>query len=157
MNPLKQNAPIDPATGMPVAQPQLGQMAQNPYPNQNALGPAQAAKIPSMFPGSAFQQNQKTYGILSADTSKKAAASEAARLAAQEKAKKERALREEASNGVTEATTEASQEILATLEAKKVKAKQSKTIPTPPRTYSNSSSKTIYNEDGTVSSKQTIK
>ena len=58
MNPLKQNAPIDPATGMPVAQPQLGQMAQNPYPNQNALGSAQAAKIPGMFPGSAFQSKK---------------------------------------------------------------------------------------------------
>ena len=148
MNPLKQTAPINPATGMPVVQPQLGQMAQNPYPNQNALGPAQATKIPSMFPGSAFQQNQQTFGILSADTSKKAGISEAARLAAQEKAKKERALREGASNGVTETATGLSQDVVSG---------ETKTEPTPRRTYSNSSSKTIYNEDGTVSSKQTIK
>ena len=90
MNPLKQNAPIDPATGMPMAQPQLGQMAQNPYPNQNALGSAQAAKIPGMFPGSAFNQGQKTYGILSAKNSTEAAASEAKRQAAQKKAREER-------------------------------------------------------------------
>jgi len=113
MNPLKQNAPIDQTAGMPVAQPQLGQMAQNPYQNQNALGPAQAM-IPGMFPGSAFNQNQQTFGILSAKTSKEAAVSEAKRLAAQEEAKKKRALREGASNGVTEAATEASQEIIAT-------------------------------------------
>ena len=96
MNPLKQNAPIDPATVMPVAQPQLGQMAQNPYPNQNALGPAQAAKIPGMFPGSAFNQNQKTYGILSAPTSKEAAISEKKRLADQKKAREERDAKEKA-------------------------------------------------------------
>ena len=117
MNPLKQNAPIDQTAGMPVAQPQLGQMAQNPYQNQNALGPAQAM-IPGMFPGSAFNQNQQTFGILSAKTSKEAAVSEAKRLAAQEEAKKKRALREGASNGVTEAATEAatkvSQEMIAT-------------------------------------------
>ena len=95
MNPLKQNAPIDPATVMPVAQPQLGQMAQNPYPNQNALGPAQAAKIPGMFPGSAFNQNQKTYGILSAPTSKEAAISEKKRLADQKKAREERDAKKE--------------------------------------------------------------
>tara|TARA_R110000868_G_scaffold324220_1_gene585111 strand:+ start:56 stop:490 length:435 start_codon:yes stop_codon:yes gene_type:complete len=76
-------------------QPQLGQMAQNPYPNQNALGSAQAAKIPGMFPGSAFNQGQKTYGILSAKTSKEAAASEAKRLAAQEEAKKKRDAKKE--------------------------------------------------------------
>ena len=107
MNPLKQNAPIDPATGMPVAQPQLGQMAQNPYPNQNALGSAQAAKIPGMFPGSAFNQGQKTFGILSAKTSKEAAASEAKRLAAQKKAReerdaKEKAKKEKAATGLSE-------------------------------------------------------
>ena len=83
MNPLKQVAPIDPATGMPVAQPQLGQMAQNPNPNQNALGSAQAAKIPGLFPGSAFNQNQKTFDILNAKNSKEAGISEAKRLAAQ--------------------------------------------------------------------------
>ena len=113
MNPLKQNAPIDQTAGMPVAQPQLGQMAQNPYQNQNALGPAQAM-IPGMFPGSAFNQNQQTFGILSAETSEQAAASEAKRLASQKKARAKRALREGASNGVTEAATEASQEIIAT-------------------------------------------
>ena len=95
MNPLKQNAPIDQTAGMPVAQPQLGQMAQNPYQNQNALGPAQAM-IPGMFPGSAFNQNQKTYGILSAKTSKEASISEAKRQAAQKKAREERDAKEKA-------------------------------------------------------------
>ena len=138
MNPLKQNAPIDTATGMPIAQPQLGQMAQNPYPNQNALGPAQAAKIPGMFPGSAFNQDQKTYGILSATTSEQAGISEAKRLAAQEKAKEERDKKEN---------------------KKKIDPVSGKTmfIDAPERTYSNSSSKIIYNEDGSVSAKQTIK
>ena len=138
MNPLKQNAPIDPATGMPIAQPQLGQMAQNPYPNQNALGSAQAAKIPGMFPGSAFNQNQQTFGILSATTSTQAGISEAKRLAAQEKAKEERDKKEN---------------------KKKIDPVTGKTmfIDAPERTYSNSSSKIIYNEDGSVSAKQTIK
>jgi hypothetical protein len=41
-------------------QPQLGQMAQNPYPNQNALGPAQNQIIPAAYggaqaPGTAFK------------------------------------------------------------------------------------------------------
>ena len=133
MNPLKQNAPIDPATGMPVAQPQLGQMAQNPYPNQNALGPAQAAKIPGMFPGSAFNQGQQTFDILSAKTSKQAGISEAARLAAQEEAKKKR----DAEKKETETKT--------------------KTDTAPTKTYSNEGSNTIYNKGGSVSAKQTIK
>ena len=138
MNPLKQNAPIDTATGMPIAQPQLGQMAQNPYPNQNALGPAQAAKIPGMFPGSAFNQGQKTYGILSATTSKEASASEKKRLEAQKKAREER-------------------------NKKKNKKKKDPVsgntmfISAPERTYSESSSKIIYNEDGSVSKRQTLK
>ena len=149
MNPLKQNAPIDPATGMPVAQPQLGQMAQNPYPNQNALGPAQATKIPSMFPGSAFQQNQQTFGILSADTSEQAGISEAKRLAAQKAARAKRALKKGASKGVTEAQLER-------LSQDPVSGK-TKTDTSPTKTYSNEGSNTIYNEDGTVSSKQTIK
>tara|TARA_R110000824_G_scaffold244081_1_gene432801 strand:+ start:42 stop:446 length:405 start_codon:yes stop_codon:yes gene_type:complete len=134
MNPLKQNAPIDPATGMPVAQPQLGQMAQNPYPNQNALGPAQA-KIPGMFPGSAFNQGQQTFGILSAKTSKEAGISEAKRLAAQEDAKKKR----DAVSGKEETET------------------KTKTDTPPTKTYSNEGSNTIYNKDGSVSAKQTIK
>ena len=134
MNPLKQNAPIDPATGMPVAQPQLGQMAQNPYPNQNALGPAQA-KIPGMFPGSAFNQGQQTFGILSADTSEQAGISEAKRLAAQEDAKKKR----DAVSGKEETET------------------KTKTDTPPTKTYSNEGSNTIYNKDGSVSAKQTIK
>ena len=58
MNPLKQNAPIDPATGMPVAQPQLGQMAQNPYPNQNALGGLQA-QLPNIVGQTALGQYDK--------------------------------------------------------------------------------------------------
>jgi hypothetical protein len=75
---------------------QPGQMQQNPYPNQNALGSAQATKIPGMFPGSAFMQNQKTYGILSAKNSTEAAASEAKRQAAQKKAREEKAAKEKA-------------------------------------------------------------
>ena len=134
MNPLKQNAPIDQTAGMPVAQPQLGQMAQNPYQNQNALGPAQAM-IPGMFPGSAFNQNQQTFGILSAKTSKEAAVSEAKRLAAQEEAKKKR----DAVSGKEETET------------------KTKTDTPPTKTYSNEGSNTIYNKDGSVSAKQTIK
>ena len=120
-------------------QPQLGQMQQNPYPNQNALGPAQAAKIPGMFPGSAFNQGQKTYGILSAPTSKEAAASEARRLAAQKKAREERDAKKE--------------------NKKKIDPVSGKTmtVSAPKRTYSESSSKIIYNEDGSVSKKQTLK
>ena len=176
MNPLKQVAPIDPidpVTGMPVVQPQLGQIQPNPMMNSRALGSAQA-KLPGMFPGSAFNQNQQTFNILNATTSKQAAASEAKRRAAQEEARAKRAkraLRKGASNGVTEAATEAataaSQEMIATRAAgaagaatglsQDVVSGETKTTTHPTKTYSNSSSKTIYNEDGTVSSKQTIK
>ena len=140
MNPLKQVAPIDPATGMPVAQPQLGQMAQNPNPNQNALGSAQAAKIPGLFPGSAFNQNQKTFDILNAKNSKEAGISEAKRLAAQKEALAKKKAKE--------------------AEAKKKKDAVSgevKTVSAPRKTFSQSSSKTIYNKDGSVSATQTIK
>jgi len=131
MNPLKQVAPIDPATGMPVAQPQLGQMAQNPNPNQNALGSAQAAKIPGLFPGSAFNQNQKTFDILNAKNSKEAGISEAKRLAAQKEALAKK--KKDAVSG------------------------EVKTVSAPRKTFSQSSSKTIYNKDGSVSATQTIK
>ena len=131
MNPLKQVAPIDPATGMPVAQPQLGQMAQNPNPNQNALGSAQAAKIPGLFPGSAFNQNQKTFDILNAKNSKEAGISEVKRLAAQKEALAKK--KKDAVSG------------------------EVKTVSAPRKTFSQSSSKTIYNKDGSVSATQTIK
>jgi len=131
MNPLKQVAPIDPATGMPVAQPQLGQMAQNPNPNQNALGSAQAAKIPGLFPGSAFNQNQKTFDILNAKNSKEAGISEAKRLAAQKEALAKK--KKDAVSG------------------------EVKTVSAPRKTFSQSSSKTIYNKDGSVSATQTVK
>jgi hypothetical protein len=143
MNPLKQVAPIDPATGMPVAQPQLGQMAQNPNPNQNALGSAQAAKIPGLFPGSAFNQNQKTFGILNAKNSKEAGISEAKRLAAQ-KAEAKKA----AAKGAAEGVAEVSQDVVDG---------EVKTVSAPRKTFSQSSSKTIYNKDGSVSATQTIK
>ena len=48
-----------------------------------------------MFPGSAFNQGQKTYDILNARNSKEAAASEAKRLAAQKKAREERDAKKE--------------------------------------------------------------
>ena len=100
MNPLKQNAPIDQTAGMPVAQPQLGQMAQNPYQNQNALGPAQAM-IPGMFPGSAFQQKKQTKssltaGLLNAKDSKEAAKATKAITDAQKKALAKKKLKEAA-------------------------------------------------------------
>jgi len=49
-----------PGTIAGAVQPQLGQMAQNPYPNQNALGPAQNQIIPAAYggaqaPGTAFR------------------------------------------------------------------------------------------------------
>jgi hypothetical protein len=101
MNPLKQIAPqVDPITGMAVAQPQLGQMAQNPYQNQNALGPAQAM-IPGMFPGSAFQQKKQTKssltaGLLNAKDSKEAAKATKAITDAQKKALAKKKLKEAA-------------------------------------------------------------
>jgi len=136
----QQPGAIDPATGMTVAQPQLGQMAQNPYPNQNALGQAQAAKIPGLFPGSAFNQNQQTFGILNAKNSEEAGISEAKRLAAQKEAlakkKKENKKKKDPVSG---------------------NKKETKTVSAPARTYTSYSSKTIYNEDGSISAKQTIK
>ena len=148
MNPLKQVAPIDPATGMPVAQPQLGQMAQNPNPNQNALGSAQAAKIPGLFPGSAFNQNQKTFDILNAKNSKEAGISEAKRLAAQKAEAKKAEAKKAAAKGAAEGVAEVSQDVVDG---------EVKTVSAPRKTFSQSSSKTIYNKDGSVSATQTIK
>ena len=53
----QQTGAIDQTAGMPT---QLNQMAPNPYPNQNALGPAQNKIIPAVCggaqaPGTAFR------------------------------------------------------------------------------------------------------
>ncbi len=124
---------------------QPNQMIQSPI-NPVALGGMQP-QMPSVFgqpqPGVSYNNlmpNPSTplnQGVLSAKTAKQYSKAEAKRLEAQRKAKEEK-------------------EKKAKKEIDPVSGK-TMFISAPKRTYSESSSKIIYNEDGSVSRKQTLK
>ncbi len=86
-------------------------------------------------PSTPLNQGKQTFGILNAKTSEEAAVAEAKRLEAQKKAREKRDKKEE----------------------KDPVSGNTMFISTPRRTYRESSSKIIYNEDGSVSKRQTIK